>query len=224
MTRYFLTFITPLLLIACEPDNDDSIARPDQHTRVIQNTINLNELKNGQQNYYLRFTADCSDHNGTFQYTGDTLVLSVNSKDNDLLFYEEFTPNSTNMGGLEPSETYVFSKNDYLLLPDRQLSYLFFFYGNDTIHLTKPEDINLSQGDCYIEYLSGEPFIGEEIGYLPTFEYQDINLINNRIVSCVPIFFDMDAYLIYDQTQLKMTKMLFNNLSNSSIEGYVLLQ
>ncbi|MCH2213664.1 MAG: hypothetical protein MK086_00700 [Flavobacteriales bacterium] len=220
MNSKILSLVAPLLLFACKSDNDDPSSSPADP----KNTIQLNNLKEGQQNQYLRFSANCSDHNGTFEYTGDTLVVTVLEDGEGLKFFEEFTKNSTHMNEEIPSIHKVFAGEDYILVPERQLSYLFFFYGNDTIHLTKPEDINLNQGSCFIEYPNGEPFIGEEIGFLSFYEYQDMRYTNNRIVSCVPMILDLDAYLVYDETQLKMSQTRIDDFTSVIIEGYTLLK
>ncbi|MEM9051507.1 MAG: hypothetical protein AAGC47_05595 [Bacteroidota bacterium] len=222
MNRKFLILIAPLLLFACKSDNDDPSSSPADPNP--KNTMELNNLKEGQQNRYLRFSANCSDHDGTFEYTGDTLVVTVLEDEEGLKFIEQFTENSTNMSEAIPALSEVVAGDEYILIPERQLSYLFFFYGNDTIHLTKPEDINLNQGSCYIEYDNGEPFIGEEIGFLPVYEYQGMRYTNNRIVSCVPVILDLDAYLVYDETQLKMSQTRFDDFMNVTIEGYTLLK
>jgi hypothetical protein len=214
--------LLPFLFSSCNSDDNDPVLAPSQPK--FENTIELNDLKDGQRNHYVRYTANCTDPAGTFTYTGDTLIVTIRETNEGLAFYEEFTDHSTHMGGMEPAETNVISVGDYFLIPERQLSYLFFFYGNDTVHLTKPEDLNLNQGHCFIEYESGEPFIGEEIGFLPDFNYQNIRYQNSRIVSCVPPILDLDAYLIYDQSQLKMSHTLRNTFASVEIDGYTLIQ
>ncbi|MCZ4409926.1 hypothetical protein O3Q51_13980 [Cryomorphaceae bacterium 1068] len=222
MKKYLALFLIPFFAISCNSDDKDSNSPADP---TPKNTIELDNIQEGQINRYLRYTADCSDPEGSFAYSGDTLVVEIHSTTEGLVFYEEFTEGSTNFGGLEPSETRVISREGYILIPERQFSQLFFFYGNDTIYLTKPEDLNLNQGTCFIEYENGEPFIGEEIGFLPTFNYQDIDYQNNRIVSCVPpIILNLDAYLIYDESQLKMSHTLRDMGTSFSIDGYTLLR
>jgi hypothetical protein len=222
MKRNLALLLIPFLAISCNSDDKDSNSPPSDP--APKNTIELNNIQEGQINRYLRYTADCSDPEGSFTYTGDTLEVRTIMTIEGMAFFEEFTEGSTNMVGVEPSETRVISHDGYILIPERQFSYLFFFYGNDTIHLAQPEDLNLNQGTCFLEYENGEPFIGEEIGFLPTFDYQDIRYQNNRIVSCVPPFMDLDAYLIYDESQLKMSHTLRNTGASFFIEGYTLLQ
>lgn len=221
MKKYLALLVIPFLALSCSSDKDDS--NPAPHP-TPKNTIELDDLKEGQINRYLRYTADCSDPEGTFTYTGDTLEISTKMTTEGMAFLEEFTYGSTEMAGLEPAETRVISKDGYILIPERQFSYLFFFFGNDTLHLDKPIDLNLNQGTCFIEYENSEPFIGEEIGFLPSFNYQDISYVNNRIVSCVPPFMELDAYLIYDKSQLKMSHTLRDNGTSYVIDGYTLLR
>lgn len=221
MKRNLALLLIPFLALSCNSDDKDSNSPPSHP--APKNTIELNNIQEGQINRYLRYTADCSDPEGSFTYTGDTLEVRTIMTIEGMAFFEEFTEGSTNMVGVEPSETRVISHDGYILIPERQFSYLFFFYGNDTIHLTKPEDLNLNQGTCFLEYENGEAFIGEEIGFLSTFDYQDIRYQNNRIVSCVPPFMSLDAYLIYDESQLKMSHTLRDTGASFSIEGYALL-
>lgn len=222
MKKFFTLLIIPFLAVACKDDKDDS--NPPSEVPTPKNTIKLNDLQEGQVNRYLRYTADCSDPEGSFAYSGDTLVVEIRSTTEGLVFYEEFTEGSTNFGGLEPSETRVISREGYILIPERQFSQLFFFYGNDTIYLTKPEDLNLNQGTCFIEYENGDPFIGEEIGFLPSLNFHDIEYQNNRVVSCVPPILDLDAYLIYDESRLKMSHTLQFTGVGYPIQGYTLLR
>jgi hypothetical protein len=222
MKKFFILLIIPFLAVACKDDKDDS--NPPSEVPTPKNTIQLNDLQEGQVNRYLRYTADCSDPEGSFAFTGDTLVVEMRQTTEGLTFHEEFTPGSTEMGGLEPSQTLVISEDGFILIPERQLSYLFFFYGNDTIFLEKPEDLNLNQGECFIEYANGDPFIGEEIGFLPDFTYGSIRHQNNRIVSCVPPILNLDAYLVYTNEELKMSHTLTNNFTSYLIDGYTLLK
>jgi hypothetical protein len=222
MKRNLAFILIPFLAISCNSDDKDSNPAPADPSP--KNTIELNNIQEGQINRYLRYTADCSDPEGSFTYTGDTLEVRTIMTIEGMAFKEEFTEGSTDLGGMEPAETRVISHDGYILIPERQFSYLFFFYGNDTIFLTKPEDLNLNQGTCFLEYENGDPFIGEEIGFLPTFDYQDIRYQNNRIVSCVPPFMDLDAYLIYDESQLKMSHTLQFSGIAYPIQGYTLLR
>jgi hypothetical protein len=111
-----------------------------------------------------------------------------------------------------------------LLIPERQQSYLFFFFGNDTIHLTKPHDLNLQQGSCFVEYMDGAPFIGEEIGLLPNFTLGTVQFSNNRAISCVPPILNLDAYLIYDSKQLYVSHTINDAIITFPIDSYTLLR
>jgi hypothetical protein len=216
--------LLPFLLMACDSDDEEKTGPVSAPAPVFENTIRLNQMEDGQRNHYLHYTANCNDPAGSFTYTGDTLVVTIKNTSEGLAFYEEFTAFSATMSELSSSETRVIQEDGYFLIPERELSYLFFFYGNDTVHLTKPEDLNLQQGSCFIEYENGDPFIGEEIGFLPEFEYQNIRYENNRIVSCVPPLIDLDAYLVYNESELRISQTLANDFSNVFIDGYTLLE
>ena len=53
-------------------------------------------------------------------------------------------------------------------------------------------------------YQDGDPFIGNDIGYISSFEVGDIRLDDKAGVSCVPMV-DIDAYLIYDRDYLYLS-------------------
>jgi len=110
----------------------------------------------------------------------------------DVLFYDPYL---------------TFFKNDYLLLPDRFNSNFFWFYGNDTLHLQPAQTVGLVQNECGL-VLEDEPFIGNDIGTLSSFKVDEVELKNKIAVSCVPGFFEVDAYLIYHDKSLQASHVI----------------
>lgn len=217
-----LILISLFILSSCKEDDKDSSPTPNPAT---ENTVKLSSLEDGQKNQYLQYSSTCQNGEQDFTFTGDTLVLEVFETRDSLKFKEYFTEGSANMSEAATVEHYVVPGEDFILIPQRQISYYFFFYGNDTIHLTKPEDLNLQQGNCLIEYPNGDAFIGEEIGFLPDYEYHGIRHQNSRVISCVPGILLLDAYLVYTKDELRMSHTL-NPTGDGDfiINGYTLLE
>ncbi len=219
--KSYLTFCAAaLLLVSCNSD-DDQTPSPDVDANP-KNEIRLNNLKVGQSNRFLGFRTTCFP-TGAFEYTGDTLVAEIIESEGGLSIRESFTPGSTNNGGTLPVSYPVVPKEGFLLLPQREFSQLFFFFGNDTLPVEKAQTITLQQGDCYVEYQSGEPFIGEEVGYISPFEYGDLQLFDKRVVSCVPPFMDLDAYLVFDSRQLFVSMTISPGSDMIQVNGYSML-
>ena len=105
-------------------------------------------------------------------------------------------------------------------IPERFNSALFFFYGNDTVTLAPQDRVNLVQNDCRL-MLGNNNFIGNEFGLVNDFQVGNINIQDKTAVSCIPVIFDLDAYLMYDQNQLYLSQSVdFDGVTN----GWVLLE
>jgi hypothetical protein len=98
---------------------------------------------------------------------------------------------------------------------------------NDTLHLTKPEDVNLQQGECLFAKEDGSLFWNvEEIGFLPIFQFMTVHHENNRIVLSryeSQNSEDLFSYLIYDQSELKGTHSAVEYGVDWSVIGYTLI-
>lgn len=213
-------FAAAVLFAACNSDDNDGPA-PAPNTNE-KNELRLNDLRIGQSDRYALFTSLCGEAN-SFEYTGDTLFVEVIALNDGLGIREGFTEGSVSFSAAEPVSYPVIPKDNYLLLPERDASRLFFFFGNDTLPVGKPHDIALQQGECFIEYQSGDPFIGEEVGIVNPFEIGDLQYFDKKVVSCVPPFMDLDAYLVYDNRQLHMSMTLAAMIGPMSINGYTLI-
>jgi hypothetical protein len=212
MKSFALILFTSILLFSCKKDNNNS---PDP--LPDDNAVQLINPQNGQQSTFYRYTSTCGSDE--LNFTGDTLVLEVVQNDTGVTFVERFKTGSPNFGDSVITEYPVKVHEGYLLLDDRLQSRLFFFYGNDTLFTAKPHTIDLEQGPCLIELPNGDPFRGEEIGNLALLAIGDISHESNTLVSCVPGFFNLDAYLAYDNT-LRASYSVRQTIDNS-VEGYV---
>ncbi|MGB3466869.1 MAG: hypothetical protein WBA74_16430, partial [Cyclobacteriaceae bacterium] len=96
-------------------------------------------------------------------------------------------------------------KDGYSLIKDRFSSQLFFFYGNDTLFLANEVKSTLQQAACQLAFETGDQFTGEEIGDVAEFRVGQILVKDKEAVSCVPMFFEMDAYLFYNSNHLTMS-------------------
>ncbi len=198
-----ISLITVTLMLASCASDDDQQPSQDHN---LKNELRWNDLRVGQSNRFIVFRTSCPT-SGNIEYTGDTLLLEVVSQGEGLGLRESYTDGSPILQLIDiiPAIYPVIPENDYLLLPERNSSRLFFFFGNDTLPMQKPSNINLQQGSCFIEYSNGEPFIGEEIGRISPYSIGDKQYFDKRVVSCVPPFLNLDAYLVFDSKQLHIS-------------------
>lgn len=179
-----------LTIVAC--DKDPQVA-PNPHQ------INFQAPVVGQENYYLRYSGIC----GELQPTGDTLVLRVKTFDGSLLEFEEIytegSPSYYPQSFVYPS---AWSIDIIDILPEyRQQSALFFFYGSDSLKLNMAPSISLQQNNCVL-WDGQTDFTGDKIGTVNKFRVGNIEYAQKKIVSCVPIILDLDAYLVYDRNNI----------------------
>ncbi len=213
--KKLLLLICVLSFSACKKDNDGrDPALPDK--------INFTALEVGQQTTYIPVYPICSDFfnvgmDSMFSLTIDTVVVTVTSANgNRFVFSEVVFP--TVDSRIEKSEQLyeVRSESDFILIPERDSSRLFWFYANDTIHLRPQQLTEMKQEECLF-YIDDDKFVGNEIGILDKYELEGIAFEDKYIVSCLPqtnqpletIF---DGYLIYDEFGLvashQITSML----------------
>ena len=187
------------------------------------NLVNFSDLREGQQTTYIRYTTKCDSLEDLFQYTGDTLILEVVSR-NDSLFFKEtvtvYSPLYLNGQFTEPVEYPVTLLEDKIYIPERFSSALFFFYENDYIYLKPQHDVDLVQEGCRLMQ-EGQPFIGNDIGALTSFEIGNIKVNDKTSISCEPLE-DLDAYLIYDNEHLEVSHVIILEGFLGSVEERVL--
>lgn len=218
MKTYIALCAISLIFASCESD-DDQAPPSDLNPK---NELRINDLKVGQSNRFLAFNDMCFQ-SGFFEYTGDTLLVEVVPMGSGIGIRESFTPGSTNHSEVQPVTHAVVKRDGYLLLPERQLSQLFYFFGNDTLPVAKPHSIALQQGECHIEYQSGEPFIGEEVGLISLLELGDRQYTEKRVVSCVPPIMGLDGYLVYDSKQLFVSMTILPGFDTLPANGFMMI-
>ena len=205
-TLYLILFCLFIVALGCRsevinPPTDYVPEDPES------NLINFENPKAGQETWFLRYESICDSLDGKFHYTEDTLKLLVIEENGVLMLEECLTPYSRMyIDGTfrEPIRQKIIDEEGRLLLPEREESALFYFYGNDTLHLKPQNKIPLYKVGCRI-FTSQGPFIGNDIGEVDHFDFGDIELESKTVVSCLPEPLTMDAYLIYSENALFMS-------------------
>ena len=221
MMYRFGSFLLALvvLLAAC---NDDDMA-PVINEPVKPGSVNLKALEAGQKATFVLLEGICG-FSEMYRYTGDTLLVDIIEDAGTLYFRESFTAESPlHIVNPDAIRYPVYSSEDFILIPERTTSALFFFYGNDTIHTSPVHDIQLVQEDCR-QMLGQQPFWGDAIGYLPEFHMHDIDLIDQTVVSCVPVIINLEAYLCYQNGQLNLSYTLDSGFPGLSFRGWRLIE
>lgn len=220
MNKFTLfALFTLLALAACKVS--PVIPDPDEN----ENAVSFAAPEVGQKSLFLRYTTTCQQLNKDFAFTGDTLILEVIEKSGQIHLRESLTPTSpmfVDGSFQQPIEYSLTSTGDYALIPDRWNSALFYFYGNDTLRLNYPPDVTLVQDACKL-VLSGTPFIGDEVGFVKSFEFGDIKQKDKTVVSCIPVMFQLDAYLVSDAQHLYMSHTIINDMgpNQDQVSGWV---
>ena len=207
-----------MLSFGCRPEIVDPPIDPEPPI-VDANPVDFENPVDGQETRFLRYTTTCDALDDNFVFTQDTLVLSVKEENGSLYFIEDLTPNSPLYPidiNWEPIKHKIVDQEGRILLPERWGSFLFGFYGNDTLHLNPEKVMPLNQEGCRL-ILSTEPFIGNEIGKISSFEFGEIKQEDRTAVSCVPIFFEVEAYLFYSENSLHMSHQV---RGDSTVEGW----
>lgn len=212
----FLFLVSFLFFISCSKDG--SVVPPE-----LIPDINFSDLEIGQTSSFVGYYSTCSEYQDNFEFRKDTLMLKVSAQEGATFTIEEYyTPYSESyINGqtavLEYEMTYQF---DYLLIPERGSSQLFWFYANDTLQLQPGLTVNLQQESCTL-FNDSNLFIGNDIGKVQEFEIGTEMIRNKYGVSCVPGWFNVDAYLIYDESGLFASHVV---QSGSAVLGWKLLR
>lgn len=184
--KYISLLICSLIfLIACSDDNTSSFITVNSSAG-----INLQNLESGSKSKYVLYQSNCSEG---FEFTGDTLVVEITSKNDSLFLNESYTEGSSRNRSVQHA---VFPKDGYVLIPQRFSSEFLFFYGNDTIFLDKPATVQLVQNGCQLME-NTSPFIGNSIGLVHEFQFGSMRVSDAKSISCVPGSFDLEAYIFY---------------------------
>ncbi|MEM7162881.1 MAG: hypothetical protein AAF487_10635 [Bacteroidota bacterium] len=207
-----------LFLAACEKEQLQPI--------VNHNQIDLSNPKVGQISCYVEYNAACALGNSSYSFSQDTLIVKLIEQDGVLHFMEYLSYHSpSHLDGSFGNPIYhpVIFENDYMLIPERQRSELFYFYGNDTVHIDPVHDLDLNQNGCYLYHPTGEQFVGEEIGFSDEVEFGMINKQEKTVVSCVPTILNLDAYIVYDRSSIHVSHTIHTTTEEKKINGWVLL-
>ena len=215
MRRIGMLIFLGITFMACEEDN------PFVDPIISEGNIELSHLQVGQKSMYLRYSTNCDRLNEDFEYTGDSLILEVVEIDNQLYLQESFSMGSPLFASNEPVVYPITSQESRVLIPERWNSALFFFYANDTLHLNPQHDIVLRQTACT---LTGNfsPFIGNDIGFVKSFKIGPLRQVDKTVVSCEPLIFNLDGYLLYNEDHLYQTHAVINDAVGANISGWVL--
>ena len=181
-----LTLVFSIILLSCSEDKISSNFIVDSN-----HGLDLKNIEVGNKSTYVMYSSECGSN---FQFTGDTLLVEITENIEGIFMTETFTDGSI----LEGSRSHkIEPHNDYLLVPNRGNSNLLFFYGNDTIFLEREPSVALHQEDCQL-FTSSSQFVGDEIGQVERFTVGPIIIEDRKSISCVPMVFDLDAYIFYD--------------------------
>ncbi|MDX1908162.1 MAG: hypothetical protein SF053_14090 [Bacteroidia bacterium] len=208
-----LTYLLLLLLpvSACRPDSP----APTHYE------VDLFSPAPGQRTLYLGYTTTCDRYKQDFRLDGDTLVLEIAEENGQLYATEHFTPGSPRHAVLSDTLRYQISRTgEDLLIPFRNSSFLFFFYDNDTLHLTKGPEVDLVQENCLL--MAGDNrFEGIETGICQKFEAGPLQVRNKKVVSCEPDwmgFLSISGYLIYDSQALYVSHFVY---PSDTVQGWI---
>ncbi len=189
----------------------------------IDKPLNLQDLEHGQRLAFVKYSADCSDISQV-EFLSDTLIVDVHGTqiENTYVLFEYFTPYSDSYDSFTNPFTHtVNDTEDYVLIPERHSSQLFFFYANDTIFKNPTHDLNLIQDDCQLYINSNDPFIGNDIGLIEDFNIGDKRLQNKTVISCEP-FFDLDGYILYDPYTIHASHVTW--FGSNTVQGWMKLK
>ncbi len=215
MKTYFFLLCSLLLIFAsCEKESNPVITPNPLFTKPA---LDLSDLQVGQRGVYVNYRTTCSNLMNPAIFVNDTLVVDVIENGGSLFLKEYFTPHSERYkdGWIEPNLIFVEQHEDFILLPERWSSALFFFYGNDTIHLNPEVRVPLHQEQCKLMHDNDNPFIGNDIGLLNYMRVGAFSYSDKTAVSCVPLIYDLDAYLVYDQKKLYLS----HTIAEDPIQG-----
>lgn len=213
ITRTILFLFASILIFSTCKKNEPTI---EETPRIIYGTgeVDFSDLRVGQKTSYERQVGVCqgvTDSSIAMLFPSlaiDTIILEVIDMDfNTVVFSERFSSGSLfYQNGATGSFIYdVITEDDFLLIPERDDSPLFYFYANDTLKLQPSNAIELTQNSCIL-LTSDSTFIGNDIGTVKEFEFFDKNLENQYAVSCLPSALAVeDGYLVYDKNGLNIS-------------------
>ena len=203
--QFLLVF--SILFAACEDEATTPIIEINPYSG-----IDLENIEVGNEARYALYQSGC---NQGFAFTGDTLVVRVEERNDSTFLHEFYTPGSTLDGSVSHP---IISREGYVLIPQRAFSQFLFFYGNDTIFLDRKPTVKLEQVGCKLFHDSQE-FVGDFIGSLTEFQFGNIMIKDRKGISCVPTILDIDAYILYE-SHLNMVHII-QEADEVNISGFI---
>lgn len=187
---------------------------------ITSSSIDFANLALGQKNEYVKYESLCENFQDNIEFKKDTLLVEIVEENGSIYtFRESLTRNSASFGQMNMEEYEVYFEEDYLLIPTRDSSALFWFYANDTLQLRPTDMVDLLQNGCSLR-LGDNLFQGNDIGTVTKFDLDEITIQDKMAVSCEP-FLDLDAYLFYNQNGLNCSHVVFDEFN---VRGWLLLE
>lgn len=213
-----------VILSSCQPAQD----LPGPVDQVYSDWVNFSDPVDGQKTMYLNYTSTCEKLDKDFEFTGDTLIVEVNKTERATVLMEYYTPGSPSFEFQEDTVyQQIFSHGSFVLLPERDKSSIFWFYGNDTLRLNPDRHEKIKQARCHLE-VDGRNFFETEIGHLKTFDMGPVHMEDKSVVSCIPMIIASNAYLFHDANHLYMShtsnESEFMGEISSSVFGWVAME
>ena len=186
LTIFFLSTLA-LMITSCS-DDETIIEEPIiEEVPIIEDEpgLNFGHLELGDITHFIMFQNECDDLGGDLNFTGDTLTWEVTQLENGKAVLTERFTESSPLADIQPFDNPISFTSDYILMPNRWESNLFFFYGNDTLRVAPTPTVELTQQGCSF-MLGNNIFTGDEIAQVSeasmgTYSYSDMT-----VVSCVP--------------------------------------
>lgn len=224
MKLYPAIILSVFLLTACEIQSD----LPGPIDQVHADWINFSDPQDGQKTMYLRYESTCENLDKDFTYTGDTLIVEVQKTERATVLMEYYTTGSPSFEFQADTAFHeIFSHGSFVLLPERENSSLFWFYGNDTLRLNPDTHEKIKQDRCHLS-VGGRNFLETEIGYLKNFDMGPIHIEDKSVVSCIPMIIASNAYLFHDANHLYMShtsnESEFMGTISSHVSGWVAME
>ncbi len=172
--------------------------------------VNFSDMKIGQKSSYTSYTEMCNeDFSAINLFFDDTILFEVlDMNDNVYTLSERYSEGSSSYeNGITQSFVYeVTHEDDYLLIPIRDASVLFYFYANDTLHLNPKNLMDFEYEDCFLK-VDETTFVENEIGIIRDFEVMGSQLDDKIAVSCLPsINIGIETgYILYDENGVSLS-------------------
>lgn len=206
----FFLLASPLIFSTCKKEEPTTEENP----RIIYGTgeVNFSDLRVGQKSTYKRYSSGTCFMVDIPQFPStppDTLYLEVVDMNYEVVTLSERFSEGSNFyqNGITRTFKYnITTEDDFLLIPERDSSALFYFYANDTLRLHPPNPVELTQDHCLV-FTPDTTLIQDEIGVIEEFRFFDKIIESQQYaVSCIPTTLSIEnGYLLYDSNGLNVS-------------------